>query len=665
MQTTFAPTVAPYGTWESRLGVAQLTADAVELSEPALDGSTAYWLERRPEDAGRTTLVRWTDGDPTDVLPALPNGSPVDVGSRVHEYGGASYAVANGLIVLSCGSDDRLYRLDPGATELVPLTVGQPERFGDLEIDVARGVVYAVREDHGPRAVGPTAPVNEIVAVPLDGSAAANPAAVRVLVSGPDFVTSPRLSPDGLDLAWLAWDHPAMPWTSTTLNVAAFQDDGTLGTPTQIAGGNGVAVAQPIWSPRGELLYVDDSTGWLNLYRAEGPTSNLRIRPIHPTQADFSMPQWGLGTRSIAIVDDAHVAATIARDGHWSLVSVNRETGQLETLVPEWEPVGGVAASDRRFLVVAATADTAPVMLLLNDGVAQVLRESTPRVLQPADVSIAEALTWPSGDGVAYGFYYPPTNSRFTAPAEELPPLIVQTHSGPTSATTATFQTKVQFWTSRGFAVLDVNYGGSTGYGRAYQDRLNGAWGIVDVADCAAGAQYLVDIGRVDPARLGIRGGSAGGFTTLAALTFTDLFTAGASTYGIGDLAALATDTHKFEARYLDTLVAPYPEQAHVYRERSPIHHTDQLNAPMILLQGLEDRVVPPSQARSMAAAVRAKGLPVALVEFPGEAHGFRQAATIHAAYHAELSFYGQVWGFVPAGDVPVLPIENLVTPAG
>jgi dipeptidyl aminopeptidase/acylaminoacyl peptidase len=691
---------APYGTWESPVGARTLTERAVGLSLPQVDGADVYWLEDRPEEAGRTVLVRRrADGTVADVLTTMPSGEPVDVRSRVHEYGGAAYSVRNGVIVLSHAADGRLYRVGVGggrgthasaspAPEAVPLTPPGPWRFADPVIDLVREVVYAVREDHGPVASGHE-PVNELVRIPLDGSASGGDegtpgdagsdgghdsspdggqnSAVAVVATGTDFVISPTLSPDGARLAWVSWDHPHMPWTSSSLHVAELTPEGLPTTDEVIAGGDGVSVAQPLWTQTGDLVHVDDRTGWWNLYRTEGlrPGQERRTRALHPAEMEFTAPQWRFGPRTAAVLDEEHLVCSWTQDGRWHLGSVRLANGAIEEWSSDWEPFE-VAAGDGRVVAVAASPLRPPAVIEVGHGAAAgagptLLRRSSDISLAAGDVAVARAISWETPDGAeAHGFFYPPTSSRYRGPAGERPPLLVLSHGGPTSATRAVFSLAVQFWTTRGFAVLDVNYGGSTGYGRAYRERLDGAWGVVDVADCASGAEHLAEAGLVDRERLGIRGGSAGGFTTLAALTFTDTFTAGASRYGIGDLEALARDTHKFESRYPFGLVGPYPEAAQTYRDRSPVHHTDRLSAPMVLLQGTEDKVVPPNQAGLMADAVRAKGLPVAVVMFEGEGHGFRRAENIEAAVLAELSFYGQVWGFEPAGDVPRLPLENV-----
>ncbi|MPV37302.1 alpha/beta hydrolase family protein [Georgenia subflava] len=668
----------PCGTWPSPVLAQTLTERAVSLSLPQIDGAHVYWLEGRPEEGGRTALVcRSADGEPADVVATMPDGSPADVRSRVHEYGGAAYTVLAGTVVFSHGGDGRLYRLEtgrgggrhagpPSDPEPVGLTPEAQWRFADPVIDVTRGVVYAVREDHSSAADGGE-PVNELVSVPLDGSAADDVSRVTALVTGHDFVTSPVLNEDATRLAWITWEHPHMPWTSSRLHVGALTTEGTLADEEVIAGGDGVSVAQPVWTPGGDLLHVDDSSGWWNLYRTEGVGPGRdgppRSRDLHPSEMEFTPPQWRLGPRTVAVLDEDHVVCSWTSEGRWHMGTVRLANGELEEWHTGWEPVGDIAASGGRVVLVAATPTRTPAIVEIDLEARDVgvLKESCAVRLDDGDVSPARPISWSSTDGAeAHGFFYAPRSSRFVGPEDELPPLIVMTHGGPTSATLGVLSLGVQFWTSRGFAVLDVNYGGSTGYGRAYRERLDGVWGVVDVADCASGAEHLAASGMVDRRRMAIRGGSAGGFTTLAALAFTDVFTAGASLYGIGDLAALARDTHKFESRYLEGLVGPYPEAEEVYRERSPVHHTDRLSAPLVLLQGSDDKVVPPNQAEQMAEAVRSKGLPVAVVMFEGEAHGFRRAENIQAAVLAELSFYAQVWGFEPAGDVPRLAVENL-----
>ncbi|UFU04796.1 S9 family peptidase [Ruania halotolerans] len=648
-------TTLPYGSWPSPLGADDLADASVRLSELLLCGADTYWIESRPLEGGRNALVRHRAGSTVDVVTTPADGGTFDVRTRVHEYGGASYAVTDSLVVASRREDDRLYRIDlteDAFAPPAPLVPADGRRYADLEIDTARGVLYAVAEDHGGPGEYRTDPTATLVAIPLDGSAAEDGDAVITLINGPDFISSPRLSHDGAFLAWITWDHPAMPWDSSTLQVATVADGGgRLLHHRTIAGGPEISVAEPLWTPAGDLVHVDDRSGWWNLYRTEFEAAHRRTRHLHPADAEFTMPQWGFGPRTADLLDEHHLMVSFGVGGRRRLGAVQLENGALEIWPGDWEPERDVRAAPGRvvFIGCSATEPQSVIELDLVRGRVSVLRTSSGLRVPPEAIAAGEAVSWPSADGVAHGFLYQPSSEVAIGPDGELPPLLVLSHGGPTAATSAGFDPAVQFWTTRGFAVLDVNYGGSTGYGRAYRERLHGRWGVVDVADCASGARWLADQGIVDGARMAVRGGSAGGFTTLAALTFTDTFAAGASYYGIGDLVALAEHTHKFESHYLDTLVGPYPQAAETFRERSPIQHTGQLRAPMILLQGTEDRVVPPEQAETMASAVRDAGMDVDVHMFDGEGHGFRRAENKRAALEAELAFYGRVFGFTPA----------------
>jgi len=525
------------------------------------------------------------------------------------------------------------------------------ERYADMEFTPDGTRLYAVRERH--REPGAEA-VNDLVVIPLDGSAA--PVAVA---GGHDFFASPRVSPDGTTLVWLAWDHPRMPWDGTELYSAPINPDGTLGQARLVAGGPEESVFQPAWSPEGVLYLVSDRSGWWNLYFEE----DGKVHPLYPMEAEFGAPMWVFGMATYAFLDDGRTACIVSQDGIDRLAVL--DGGRLELLdLPYTAYVGPYLATDGRRVAVVASgpADPSAVLVIdlgLPDGPqVEVVRRSLSIEVDPAYVPEPESIEFPTAGGLtAYALYYPPANPEAAGPDGERPPLLVNSHGGPTGQTPAMFSLATMFWTSRGFGVVYVNYGGSTGYGRAYRRRLDGNWGIVDTQDCIAAAAYLADRGSVDPDRLAIRGGSAGGYTTLCALTFHDHFAAGVSHFGVADPAALAAETHKFESRYLDGLIGPWPDAEQVYTERSPIHHTDGLSCPTLLLQGLEDKVVPPSQAEAMAEALRAKGVPYALLAFEGEQHGFRQVATIRRAYEAELAFYGQVFGFTPAGELPPLEL--------
>ena len=642
-----APTVAPFGSWASPIRLDDLVADVVDLAEPWLDGDDAYWIEGRPAEAGRCVLVRRSrDGTTVDLTPP-----PFDVRSRVHEYGGGAYVVAGGTVVFSDRHDGRLYRLDPGVDTPVAVTPEGPYRYGDLRFDPARRRFVAVREDHGVEGQAEAA----IVDVDLDGTREP-----RVLVSGPDFLASPRLSPDGETLAWLEWDHPDMPWDATRLRTAPVLADGSLGPSDLAAGGPEEAIVQPEWSPDGVLHLVSDRTGWWNLYRlAEGP----RLEALAAMEAEFADPSWILDRSAYGFLPDGSIVSVARAGGRDHLIHVQpgRLVGEVESGFTELDGVR--IGADTMVAVAGSPAEAAMVVAFDPTTLAPsgVLRRSSAFTPDPGAISVPETIAFATTGGrIAYGLYYPPANAAFVGPVGDRPPLVVRSHGGPTSNASSALNLEIQFLTSRGIAVVDVDYGGSTGYGRAFRRALEGGWGVVDVNDCVAAARFLVERGDVDPQRLAIEGGSAGGYTTLAALAFRDTFAAGISWFGIGDLETLARDTHKFEARYMDRLVGPYPEAAATYRERSPVHFLDQIACPVLVLQGLDDKVVPPSQAEAIVAALAAKGIPHAYLAFEGEGHGFRGATAIRASLEAELSFLGAVFGFTPADAIEPIALPGL-----
>jgi len=641
-----SPRIAPYGSWTSPLTSESITAGAVRLSETVLDGADIYWSESRPTEGGRSVIVRRTpDGRIRDMTPA-----PFNARTRVHEYGGGAYTVADGTIYWSNFGDQRLYRQAPGGAPR-PITPDAPLRYADAVVDRARGRLICVREDH--RGEGEA--VNTLVGVALSRDDAGG----TVLVSGHDFYSSPRLSPDGARLAWLTWNHPNMPWDGTELWVAPIAADGTLGGAERVAGGADESVFGPRWSPDGVLYFVSDRSGWWNLYRRwDG-----RDETLAPMEAEFGQPQWVFGLSTYGFSAASGLLCWYTRDGTDHLARLDTATGAFTPLDLPYTDIGGVRVADASaaFLGASPTEPTAVVRLDLTTGNIETLRRASAIEVDPGYLSTPRPISFPTENGLtAHGIFYPPHNRDFVAPEGERPPLIVESHGGPTSATSSGFKLGIQFWTSRGFAVLDVNYGGSTGYGRAYRRRLNGQWGIVDTDDCVNGARYLAEQGLVDGARMAITGGSAGGYTTLCALTFRDTFKAGASHFGVSDVEALMRDTHKFESRYGDHLIGPYPEAQAIYYERSPIHFADRISCPVIFFQGQEDRVVPPSQAEEMVAALRERGLPVAYIAYEGEGHGFRRAENIKRSLDAELYFYGRVFGFQPADDIEPVHIENM-----
>ncbi|HUX76620.1 MAG TPA: S9 family peptidase [Anaerolineae bacterium] len=639
------PRAAPYGSWKSPITSDLIVAAAIKLGQIALDGEEVFWTEMRPAEGGRYVVVRRSpDGRTADVTPP-----PFNARTRVHEYGGGAAVVADGTIYFSNWEDQRIYRQDPGDRPR-PITPEGALRYADGGIDRRRGRLICVREDH--TVAGE--PVNTLVRLDLGGGGAAH-----VLVSGNDFYASPRISPGGSQLAWLTWNHPNMPWDGTELWVGELRADGSLGRTGRVAGGVDESIFQPEWSPDGVLYFVSDRTGWWNLYRWR----DGRVEPVIEMEAEFGRPQWLFGMSTYAFASAGRIICTYIGQGAWRLASLDVATGGLDLIETPYTEIEYVRAAPGRavFLAGSPAEPTSVVQLDLATGQLDVLRRFSQVAVAPGYLSSPRAIEFPTESGLtAHAFFYAPKNVDYAAPPGERPPLLVLSHGGPTSARFGTLDPGIQYWTSRGIAVLDVNYGGSTGYGRAYRQRLEGQWGVVDVDDCVNGARYLAGQGEVDGDRLIIRGGSAGGYTTLCALTFRHAFKAGASYYGVSDLEALAQEMHKFESRYLDRLVGPYPERKDLYRERSPIHFTDRLSCPVIFFQGLEDQVVPPNQAESMVEALRARGLPVAYVPFEGEQHGFRRAENIKRAFDAELYFYSRVFGFELADPVEPVPIENL-----
>ncbi|MBW4576514.1 MAG: S9 family peptidase [Aphanothece sp. CMT-3BRIN-NPC111] len=643
------PQVAPYGSWKSPITSDLIVSETIGVGPVVLDGEDVYWIETRPQEGGRSVLVRRTpNGQTVDVTP-----SPFNVRTRVHEYGGGSFVVTNGTVYFSNFADQRLYRrtLD---SEPQPLTPVGDFCYADGVIDQQHHRLYVVQED---RTGDTQEPANVLVSINLEDGED-----VQVLVSGADFYSSPRLSPDGTRLAWLSWNHPNMPWDGTELWVAQLQADGSLAEPQRVAGGGDESIFQPEWSPDGVLYFVSDRSGWWNFYRWQ-PSVTGDIEPLCEMQAEFGLPQWVFGMSTYGFVSAERIICTYTQHGIWHLASLDTTTKQLQPIETAYTEISSLKATTGRAVFSAAspTESTSIVQLNLSTGQMQVLRRSSEMNIDPGYISIPQAIEFPTEKGLtAHAFFYPPQNQDYTAPEGEKPPLVVKSHGGPTAATSSQLNLRIQYWTSRGFAFLDVNYGGSTGYGREYHQRLDGQWGIVDVDDCVNGARYLAERGLVDGNRMAIAGGSAGGYTTLCALTFRDVFKAGASYYGVSDLEALAKDTHKFEARYLDRLIGPYPERQDIYKERSPIHFTDKLSCPVIFFQGLEDRVVPPNQAEMMVEALKAKGLPVAYVPFEGEQHGFRRAENIKRALDGEFYFYSRVFGFELAEPVEPVAIDNL-----
>ena len=642
--------VAPYGAWESPFPISLLTAGVVALTEPRAADGVRWWLEGRPDEGGRQVLIlRDPDGAETRLTPEGFNAR-----TRVHEYGGGAYLVVDGgrLVAVSDFATGRLHRVT-APLELEPLTEdGRLWRFADLVHDPGRNRLLAVREDHEPETLARHGEAeNAVVAIDLaDGG-------VTVLVEGADFYAAPRLSPDGRQLAWLQWDHPNLPWDGTELRLGELADDGSIAAARTVEGSPRDWVSQPRWSPHGVLHFAAEPTGWMNIFRLVDGA----VEPVAPMDAEVVYPDWLFGYSTYGFLPDGSIVVIARSGGHDALYRL--AGGRATRIEVPFTEMSGIAVDGDRVVFRAAspTAPSAIVELDVGSGEPTVLRRSMPAEFDPADISVPELVEFPTTGGrTAFGLYYAPSNRRFRGPEGELPPLVVTSHGGPTAAATAAFTVATQLFTSRGFAVLDVDYGGSTGYGRDYRKRLEGEWGVVDLDDCAAGARWLVEQNLVDGERVIIRGGSASGYTTLCAVTFSDAFRAGTSYFGIGDLETFVAQTHKFESRYLDRLIGPYPERKDLYHDRSPLNFTDRLSCPVLILQGADDRIVPPAQAEQIVDALWEKRLPHAYLLYPGEDHGFRMAENIIRSFEAELSFYGQVFGFEPADEIEPVKVEFL-----
>lgn len=640
---------APCGSWKSPITSDLIVKESIGLSQPKIQGDDTYWIEMRPAEGGRQVVVwRQPNGQRVDMTAA-----GFDARTRVHEYGGGDYVVHQGAIYFSNFSDQQIYRARLNeAPELISDDGDDARvRYADYVIDNSRQRLICVREDH---RANDREPINQLVAISLEGGES------LVLASGYDFYSSPRVSPDGSRLAWLSWNHPNMPWDGCELWVGHFDQDGKIANARLVAGSRSESIFQPEWSPDGRLYFVSDRTGWWNLYRERdgGATRN-----ICEMEVEFGAPQWIFGLSTYAFISLQRIICCFVQAGIWSLGEIDVAAGRLSRIDAPYTDISFMSAGENRaaFRAGSPTEGLAIIEFDLATYSSNVLQRASHVAIDSGYLSHPEPIEFPTTGGQsAHGFFYAPNSAELTPLANERPPLLVKSHGGPTSATVAVLMLGIQYWTSRGIAVLDVNYGGSSGYGREYRERLKGTWGIVDVDDCVNGAKFLAHAGRVDDGRLMIDGGSAGGYTTLCALTFRDMFKAGASYFGVSDLEALELDTHKFESRYSDGLIGPYPERRDLYFERSPIHFAEKLSCPVIFFQGLEDKVVPPNQAELMVEALRKKGVPVAYVAFEGEQHGFRRAQNIKRSLDGELYFYSQVFGFELAEEVEPVTIENL-----
>ena len=628
-------TAEAYGSWESPITTELMVSSSIGLSEARIFNSTLFWLESRPQEQGRSAIVRLVNDKPEDILP-----KPYNCRTTVHEYGGSCYLPTRDGVFFVNFSDQQIWRVSEKGV-VHQLTRKDGYRFADLAYCSKEKRLVAIAEEHRSSF---NEPVNSLASIDIvTGDVITLHGGDK---SGEDFYASPSFSPDGGTLTWLTWNHPDMPWDSTRLWLADINTQGKLSNAKSIAGGAGESLFQPEWSPAGELFFVSDKTNWWNIYRWQKDTAV----PVCPLDAEFGKPQWQFGMTSYGFIDKSTIICSYKQAGSDTLALIDIESGKLTAIPRPHSSYGSLRAVDGQVCYIAQSPTEFPVLIQCDKQhgfVENPIRSSSSISLDKDHFSIGESICYPTANGQqAYGFFYPPKSADFRGLENELPPLIVMIHGGPTSSTQNDLALKIQFWTNRGFAVLDVNYRGSTGFGRQYRDALKGQWGVADVEDCDFGVRYLVGENKVDSERVAIRGGSAGGYTTLAALALTDTFKAGASLYGVTDLAALATDTHKFESRYLDSLIGPWPEQKDLYASRSPINHADSINSPVIFLQGLDDKVVPPSQAEAMVAALERNGVRATYVPFEGESHGFRKSENIRRAFDLELNFYGEVFGF-------------------
>ncbi|MFT5711075.1 MAG: dipeptidyl aminopeptidase/acylaminoacyl peptidase [Halioglobus sp.] len=645
-ETSTMNTALPYGSWPSIVTAASVVEGSRGLSSLSYDSGYVYWVESRPEEGGRNTIMRWKEHMAAEeVLPA-----PWNVRTRVQEYGGRSMLVVDGTVWFSNFVNQRVYRFLPGEAP-VAITPEADLRYAGCIFDRARNRLICVREDH--RVLGE--PKNTLVALPLEGVSEG-----EVLFDESDFVSAVSLSSDGSRVAFTSWLHPNMPWDNTSLWSAGFDDEGFLADRNLHNKGGAESVINPQWGDDKQLYAISDRDNWWKIYKV----NEQRFSAVNSglEEVEIGGPDWLIGQNYYQLLSDEKILVQVMKAGVEHLAILDSASQSTKPLSLASVSIADVLAVDNRLFVINAANDKAAELLEtdMKGNVLSLIRTASNSTLDPAWVPEYQLVSFPTGGGAtSHGIYFPPTNPDASGPKGETPPLIVSVHGGPTGIATPGFNPKHIYWTSRGFAVLDLNYRGSIGFGREYRRSLYGQWGVADVEDAVAGATWLADQGLVDPKRLLIRGGSAGGYTTLAAHAFHSAFAAGASYYGISDLEALATDTHKFESRYLDQVIGPYPERKDLYQNRSPINHLEGFSAPLLLLQGLDDPVVPPSQSEMIFEALKAKGVPTAYLAFEGESHGFRKAENQIRSLEGELYFYSQVLGFKTAEELPKITIEG------